>query len=210
MITRRPPLATTPPDGPKAGQLRILLVDDHPGRIALLEAALASAGHVVVAALASDADLHERVAALTPDLIIIDVDAPERDMLEGMHALQRHTRRPVVLFTRSSDRDLIRKALRAGVSAYVVGELASERVLPVLDVAIARFEDYQRLEAELADARSALAERKLIERAKGILMQQRHLAEDAAYQLMRKMAMDRNIRLVELARAVIAAAELLA
>ncbi len=190
--------------------LRILLVDDHPERIALLEEALSAAGHRVVTTLASGVDLNERVAELAPDVIIIDVDAPERDMLEGMQTLQRKAPRPVVLITRSGDRERIRDALRAGVSAYVVGEPAWERVRTVLNVAIARFEEYRRLERELADARSALAERKFIERAKGIIMQQRKLGEEAAYHAMRKMAMDRNIRMSELARAIIAAADLLA
>lgn len=200
-----------PPPPPGATEcLGVLLVDDCPERAAPLATALTAAGHRVLATLASDADLNELVPALAPDLVIIDVDAPGRDMLEGMHDLHRRSPRPVVLFTRSGDRERIRAAMRAGVSAYVVGELAPERVLPVLDVAIARFEEFRRLECALEDARSALAERKLVERAKGILMQQRNLGEDEAWRAMRKMAMDRNIRILDLARAIIAAAELLA
>lgn len=189
--------------------LRVLLVDDLPERAASVAEALARSGHVVIGRLLAGSDLRAEVLSLKPDLVVIDVDSPDRDVLEGMHALHREVPRPVVMFTRNDDRELIRQAVKAGVSAYVVGDLAAERVLPIMNVAMARFEQFQQLENDLADARSQLADRKLIEKAKGLLMQNRQLNEEAAYAAMRKMAMDRNIRMVELARAMLAAADLM-
>jgi response regulator NasT len=190
--------------------MRIMLVDALPARAAAMEETLRRVGHDVVARLDQHCDLREEVTRLTPDLIIIDVDSPNRDILEDMHALNRDQPRPVVIFTQDDDPDLIRSAVAAGVSAYVVGDLQPARVLPVLTVAITHFDQYQSIRRELEDARSALAERKLVERAKGILMKQKHMDEAAAYNAMRRMAMDRNLKLAELARSLIAAAELLA
>ncbi|OGT84626.1 MAG: histidine kinase [Gammaproteobacteria bacterium RIFCSPLOWO2_02_FULL_61_13] len=190
--------------------LRLVLVDDYPERAEVLERALTASGHQIIARFGSGADLRSEVMRIAPDVIIIDVDSADRDILEGMHAINREHPRPVVMFTRDGDPALIRTAVRAGVSAYVVGGLDPERVLPVMNVAIAHFEQFQALQRELEEARTALAERKLIDRAKGILMKQRHMDEEAAYSAMRKMAMDRNLKLVELARSLIAAADLLA
>lgn len=190
--------------------LRLVLVDDYPERAEVLERALTASGHQIIARFGSGADLRSEVMRIAPDVIIIDVDSADRDILEGMHAINREQPRPVVMFTRDGDPALIRTAVRAGVSAYVVGGLDPERVLPVMNVAIAHFEQFQALQRELEEARTALAERKVIERAKGILMKQRHMDEEAAYAAMRKMAMDRNLKLVELARSLIAAADLLA
>ena len=189
--------------------MRILLVDAYPQRAAVLEQTLLGAGHQIVARLDQGRDLREEVLRIAPDMVIIDIDSPNRDILEDMHALNREQPRPVVIFTEDDDPDLIRNAVAAGVSAYVVGDLAPARVVPVLTVAISRFEQFQAIRRELDDARSALAERKLVERAKGILMKQKHMDEQAAYAAMRRMAMDRNLKLVELARSLIAAAELL-
>ncbi len=190
--------------------MRVLLVDALPERAAAVEETLRSVGHDVIVRLDPQTDLREEVARLAPDLVIIDVDSPNRDMLEGMHALNRDRPRPVVIFTEDDNPDLIRAAVAAGVSAYVVGDVQPARVLPVLTVAITRFEQFQSIRRELDDARCALADRKLIERAKGILMKQKQMDEAAAYGAMRSMAMDRNLKLSELARSLIAAAELLA
>jgi response regulator NasT len=191
-------------------RLRVMLVDEFAERAEVLERALTAAGHQIVARRTDGGDLRDEVARVAPDMIIINLDSPDRDILEDMYAIHREQPRPIVVFTNNNDPNLIRTAVRAGVSAYVVGGLEAARVQPVLDVAIARFEQFQSLQRELDDARTALAERKIIERAKGILMKQPHMDEEAAYTAMRKMAMDRNLKLVELARSLIAAAELLA
>ena len=190
--------------------MRILLIDAYPERAAVLERTLTAAGHDIVARFEYDIDLREEVTRIAPDLVIIDIDSPNRDILEDMHALNREQPHAVVIFTQDDDVTLIRNAIAAGVSAYVVGDLDPARVLPVLTVAISRFEQFQSIQRELSDARTALDDRKLIERAKGILMKQKQMDEAAAYALMRRMAMDRNLKLVELARNVIRAAELLA
>ena len=190
--------------------MRILLFDAYPERAAMLERTLVAAGHQIVARFDDDIDLREEVIRVAPDLVIIDIDSPNRDILEDMHALNREQPHAVVIFTQDDNPALIRSAVAAGVSAYVVGSLDPARVLPVLTVAISRFEQFQIVRRELDDARSALVDRKVIERAKGILMKQMQLDEAAAYGAIRRMAMDRNLKLVELARSLIAAAELLA
>ena len=190
-------------------RLRIMLVDRLPERTNTVEQALSAAGHEVVARVMAGGDLAAEVAAASPDVIIIDIDSPDRDTLEHMRTICRERPRPVVMFTNDDNASTIRSAVRAGVSAYVVDGLHASRVLPVLEVAIARFEEFQAMREELEQTKSTLAERKLVERAKGILMRQTRMDEEAAYKAMRKMAMDRNIKLVDLARTLIAAAELL-
>lgn len=187
-----------------------MLVDAVPERADILIRTLSAAGHRVLACLDYQADLRSEVIRLAPDAVIIDIDAPNRDLLEDMHALNKEFPRPIVLFTQDDDPKLIRAAVSAGVSAYVVGDLDPGRVQPVLNVAIARFEQFQHLQHELADAKTALADRKVIERAKGVLMKQRQMDEEAAYSALRSMAMARNLKLSDLARSLIAAAELLA
>jgi two-component system, response regulator / RNA-binding antiterminator len=189
--------------------LRVMLVDEKPERSEELERALADAGYEVVAALSGSDDLRERIAALAPDVIIVDMQSPSRDVLENMRRVHEELPRPVVMFVDESDADSIRAAVRAGVSAYVVDGLKGRSVRPVVEVAIARFEEFQSLRSELESARSSLADRKLVERAKGILMQRRNLDEAAAYGLLRKTAMDRKRKLADVAREVIAMAELL-
>lgn len=190
--------------------LRIMLVDGVAARREGLAATLGEAGHRIVARIETGADLNAEVARIEPDIVIIDVDAPDRDMLEDMHTINRVRPRPILVFTQDDNPDLIRAAVRAGVSAYVVGAVEPARVQPVLHAAIARFEQFQSLQRELNDARGALAERKIIEKAKGVLMKQRGLDEEAAYNLLRSQAMARNLKLAELARSLLAAAELLA
>jgi response regulator NasT len=189
--------------------LHIMLVDSNPERTHTLEEALTAAGHRVVARIVAGADLAAEVAAVSPDVIIIDIDSPDRDTLEHMRAISRKQPRPVVMFTNDDNAETIRAAVRAGVSAYVVDGLSASRVMPVLDVAIARFEEFQAMREELEQTRATLADRKLIERAKGILMRNSQLDEEAAYKAMRKLAMDRNLRIADLARSLIAASELL-
>ncbi len=190
--------------------LRVMLVDPCMERADALARALLAAGHSVVARLDDGQDLYAEVERVAPDVVIIEVDSPDRDILEGLQAITRERPRPMLVFTKDDDPELIRSAVQAGVSAYVVDDLAPHRVHSVLNVAIARFEQFQSLQRELSVAKDALDSRKLVERAKGILMKQRKLDEAQAYAAMRSMAMERNLKLVDLARSVIAAAELLA
>lgn len=190
-------------------KLRVLLIDEDQERRALLQDALDAAGFVVVVGTLPGGDLAELVRRARPDVIVMDVDAPDRDTLENMCCLARDLPHPVVMFTHDEDAEKMRTAIRAGVSAYIVGSIASERVKPIVDVAVMRFEQHQALRKELEQARASLAERKVIDRAKGVLMRQRNCGEDAAYQALRKLAMDRNRRLVDVAQSVLDAAELL-
>jgi response regulator NasT len=190
-------------------KLRIALVDEKPERSDDLERALVAEGYDVLARLAGGGDLRARIAELAPDVIIVDMQSPERDVLEDMQRLQEQEPRPVVMFVDESDSESIRAAVRAGVSAYVVDGLRSRSVRPIVEVAIARFQAFQALREELDAARVSLEERKLIERAKGILMKRRGVGEAEAYQLLRRAAMDRQMKLVEVARHLIEIAELL-
>jgi response regulator NasT len=163
----------------------------------------------VVACHSPEADLLSQVARHRPDVVIIDIDLPSRDTLESLRSVQASDPRPMVMFSQDDNGDTIRRAVQAGVSAYVVDGAQAHRVRPILEVAIARFDEHRRLQAELDRTRSELEGRKKIERAKGIVMMQRGISEPAAYRLMRTAAMDQNRRLVEIADSIIAAAELL-
>jgi len=189
--------------------LRVLLVDDNPERAERLREALRESGYAVAAEMRSSIDLLARVREVRPDVIIIDRESPDRDTLEHVCMVTRDDPRAVVLFTDDGDRSKIRDAVQAGVSAYVVGGLSAERIRPIVDVALARFEGLRALHRELDQARTSLAERKLIDRAKGLVMQQRRCSEEQAYTALRKLAMDRNRRLVEVAQDVIEMAKLL-
>jgi len=189
--------------------IRVLIVDENAGRAGLIEAGLVQSGCEVVAQLMGRADLQAKINEIQPDVVVIDMECPDRDTLEDMSRITRTQPVATVMFVDRSDSESIRAAVAAGVSAYVVGGLSVERVRPVLELAIARFTQFQALQRELASARSSLEERKLVERAKGILMKSRGLSEDEAFHLLRRMAMDRKTRLAAIAREVIAAAELL-
>ncbi len=189
--------------------MRVMLVDDDYGRMALLRQALLAGGNDVVAQLSTTDDLLAGVARLQPDIILIEVDAPSRDTLESLGQINRDRPRPIVLFANHSDADTARRAMRAGVSAYVVDGMSPSRLKSVIDVAIARFDEHQALRRELHETKTRLADRRDIDRAKGILMQRRKLSETEAYELLRKMAMDRNVKIGDAARSLLAAAELL-
>ncbi|WP_029891454.1 ANTAR domain-containing response regulator [Polycyclovorans algicola] len=189
--------------------MRVMLVDDHPERLALLEDALTAAGHVVAGHVSTRDPLVAAVQLHKPDIVLIDVDAPSRDTLESLVQVKRDQPCPVVMFAAHSDNDTIRRAIHAGVSAYVVDGLATNRIQSVMDVAIARFAEFRALQQELDDTRLKLADRRDVDKAKGLLMQRRGLDEAAAYALLRRMAMSRNLRLGDAARALISAAELL-
>lgn len=189
--------------------LRVLLIDRNDERAGVVERALAAAGHTVVGHAESTLGLYEQVGELQPDVIIIDTESPDRDTLEHICLLSERTPRPVVLFTDEEDSSVIREAVRSGVTAYIVDGLAPERVNPIVQVAVARFEDYQAVKTERDAAQAKLAERKLIERAKGILMRKRGVSEDEAYHMLRKLAMEKNLRMGELAERLISMADLL-
>lgn len=193
----------------KEQPLRVLLVDETFERAALLKHALQEAGYHIAAHVSSSADLPGLVTELKPDVIILDTESPDRDTLEHLCIISRDQPRPIVMFTHDDDSEKIRAAIRAGVSAYIVNGLQSERLRPIMDVAMARFKEFQSMRIELEKAESQLAGRKDLDRAKGILMKQRGWSEDEAYQAMRKMAMDKGMKLSELSRQIIAMADLL-
>ena len=189
--------------------MRVLVVDESAERAEVLRAALLLAGYEVTASLTSPLTLLKTIERLEPEVIVIDTDSPSRDVLEHLVMVSRHTPRPVVMFASDGTPETIRAATRAGVSAYVVDGLDEKRIKAIVDVAVARFDELQDLRGQLAQANSKLAERKLIERAKGLLMKGRSLDEEAAYAALRKAAMDRNLKLSEVAQRIVDAADLL-
>ena len=194
---------------PMDASLKIVIVDENPIRAAILEEGLREAGHVNVVRLDDTQHLLARVYAIDPDVILIDLGNPSRDVLEQMFQVSRAVRRPVAMFVDQSDAASIEAAVDAGVSAYIVGGLRKERVQNILDLCISRFNAFSRLQDELERTRSALEERKVIDRAKGILMTAKNLSEEAAYALLRKTAMNENKKIAEVAQSVITASELL-
>ena len=189
--------------------MRVLVVDETAGRAELLSAALVLAGYEVTASLSSPLALLKTIEQLRPDVIVIDTDSPSRDVLEHLGMVSRLTPRPVVMFTSDGSEQAIRAATRAGVSAYVVDGLDQHRIKTIVDVAVARFDEMQDLRDQLTEANTQLAERKVIERAKGLLMKSRNLDEQAAFATLRKAAMDRKLKLSEVAQRIVDAADLL-
>lgn len=173
-------------------------------RIGLLES-----GYNIVAVLPADPFLPERLAQIEPDMIVVDAESQARDTLEHVVMATRDARRPIVLFTDDEDTSHVRDAIAAGVTAYVVAGLGAERIKPVLDVAMARFQHEEALLRQLADARSQLHERKVVERAKGLLMQRHAINENEAYARLRKAAMDKGLKLAEVAQRILDVADLL-
>ncbi len=189
--------------------LRILIIDESRARAGELCAGLAMAGHQVAAVLPSALDLTAQIESIRPDVILIETESPSRDTLENLAVMNRDMPRPVILLTQESDAAVMRAAFRAGVSAYVVDNLDLARLKPIVDVAIARFEEHQNLKQELAVATKKLSERKIVEKAKGILMKTRGLDEDQAYTALRKLAMERAQPLGKVADDLVAMARLL-
>ena len=173
-------------------------------RIGLLEN-----GFNLVAVLPTDTFLNERLTQLQPDMIIVDAESQARDALEHVVVATRDARRPIVMFTNDNDTSHVKYAVAAGVSAYIVAGLSSERIRPILDVAMARFQHEQALRQELADTKVELQDRKVIDRAKGMLMQRQGLSEQTAYDKLRKTAMDKSLKVVEVAQRMLDVAELL-
>jgi response regulator NasT len=189
--------------------LKILVIDENPIRRAILDAGLKDAGFTDITLMGDTNGLLERIYAVDPDVIIIDLQNPSRDVLEQMFQVSRIVRRPIAMFVDQSDRATIEKAIDAGVSAYIVDGLKRERVRAILDMTISRFGAFERLRAELEETKSALKERKLIEKAKGILMKSRGLDEEAAYALLRRTAMSKGKRIGDIADSLLSAIDLL-
>ena len=188
--------------------LNILVIDANPDRAAILEQGLVEAGYARVMTIHSMTNLTERVQALAPDVVIIDLANPDRDTLENMFQVTRAVRRPIVLFVDQSDNTAIAAAIEAGVSAYVVDGLRKDRVRPIVEIAISRFAAFDRMRRERDAAVTQLAERKMIEKAKGLLMEKRQMSENEAYTALRQAAMRQNRRMVDIAGSVIIAFEM--
>ena len=188
--------------------LKIVIVDESPVRSAIIEEGLREAGFSDVMRVAETANLLARIYAIDPDVILIDLENPSRDVLEQMFQVSRAVKRPVAMFVDQSDTASIQASVDAGVSAYIVGGLRKDRIQNILDLCISRFNAFSRLQNELDRTRSALEERKVIDRAKGILMKAKSLTEETAYAMLRKTAMNENKKIAEVAQSVITAAEL--
>jgi two-component system, response regulator / RNA-binding antiterminator len=190
-------------------RLRILIVDQNVMRASILEEGLREAGHGDVIVVRDMQNLLRRIVDADPDVIFIDLENPNRDVLEQMFQVSRSVHRPVAMFVDRSDAAMIEAAVEAGVGAYVVDGLRKERIKPILDMTISRFNAFSRLRDELDRTRQQLEDRKIVDRAKGILMKERNLSEEDAYALMRRAAMSENLRLAQVAQSIITAAKLL-
>src|SRR5579864_1041391 len=200
--------AEQPP--PKVEQApKIVIVDESPIRAAILEEGLREAGYSSVVRISEMQSLLSRIYALDPDVIVIDLENPSRDILEQMFQVSRAVRRPIAMFVDQSDAASIQASVDAGVSAYIVDGLKKERLKPILDLCISRFNAFAKLQDELDRAKSALEDRKVIERAKGILMKLKGLTEDEAYVLLRSTAMREKKKIGEIAQSILTASELL-
>lgn len=190
-------------------RITIAVVEKDEARALLIADSLRAAGDCDVFVLSENVDLARQIAERNPDVVLVDVVSPSRDMIEELTLASAPLERPVAMFVDHSDNQLTAAALEAGVSAYVVDGLRPNRIKPILDAAIIRFRMFQRMRAELAATKRALEERKVVDRAKGILMKARGIGEDEAYALLRKTAMDQGRKLVDVAAALVTAAGLL-
>jgi two-component system, response regulator / RNA-binding antiterminator len=188
--------------------LKIVIVDESPIRAAILEDGLREAGFSQVLRINERTNLLARIYAIDPDVILIDLENPRRDELEQMFQVSRAVKRPIAMFVDQSDSASIQASVDAGVSAYIVDGLRKERMKHILDLCISRFNAFARLQGELDQAKNALEERKVIDRAKGILMQAKNLSEEQSYALLRKIAMNEKKKIVDVAQSVLTAAEL--
>jgi response regulator NasT len=188
---------------------KIVIVDESPIRAAILEEGLREAGYTEVVHISEMQSLLARIYALDPDIIVIDLENPSRDSLEQMFQVSRAVRRPIAMFVDQSDAASIQASVDAGVSAYIVDGLKKERIKPILDLCVSRFNAFSKLQDELVRTKHALEERKVIDRAKGILMKLKGLTEEEAYVLMRSTAMREKKKIGEIAQSILTASELL-
>ncbi|KMK68004.1 ANTAR domain-containing response regulator [Puniceibacterium sp. IMCC21224] len=189
--------------------LSIVIIEQEPERAQMIIDTMRQVDDYTLHVISDFRALRQKIAAFNPDVVLVDISSPSRDILEELTLASSPLERPVAMFVDQSDSSLTRQAVEAGVSAYVVDGLRSGRIRPVLDAAIARFHMFQRMRTELEATKQALEERKIIDRAKGILMRSRNIGEDDAYALLRKTAMDKGRRLSEVAESLVTAAELL-
>lgn len=189
--------------------LKVMIVDNNLKRTVPLKQSLLESGYEVIAHLKDTVNLDSACHEMSPDIVIIDTNSPSRDTLENICVVTMHEPRPIVMFTHDGDKEQIKSATRAGVSAYVVGDIPSEKLQPVIDAAVARFDEFKLLRAELHETKVKLRDRKVIEQAKGLLMRQRGLDEDEAYGMLRSMAMQRKAKLVDIAEQLVNAAKFL-
>jgi two-component system, response regulator / RNA-binding antiterminator len=192
-----------------ASSLTILVIDENTLRASIIEEGLREAGHIHVTVIHEVHGVARIIEKLKPDVIVIDLENPNRDVMEHLFQLTRTVGRPIAMFVDRSDSASIQAAVDAGVSAYVVDGLKKERVKPILDMAVSRFNAFHRLKTELAEARSALEDRKTVERAKGILMKMRGIPEEEAFALLRKTAMNEKKKIADIAQSVVTAAGML-
>ncbi len=189
--------------------LKILIIDENPVRAAILEAGLIENGYRNITKFEDYYDLQAKIFALDPEVILIDIENPNRDVLEQLFNVSRTVKRPIAMFVDHSDSAMIQASVDAGVSAYIVDGLQQQRIKPILDMTISRFHAFTRMQNELDHAKSALEDRKVIDKAKGILMKQKTIDEAEAYSLIRKTAMNKERKMADIARSIITAAELL-
>lgn len=189
--------------------LNVIIVDDDHGRAIILERALIDAGYQVAAKLSSRDNLLKQIEINQPDVIIVDLESPNRDTLESMHIVTEHNPTPIVMFTNDADNSMIGEAINAGVSAYVVDGFNEDRIKPIMDVAIARFREFQALRSELQKTRDTLEEHKIIDKAKYIIMQEKQCDENEAYKTLRTLSMENNRRMSEIAQQIVSITEAL-
>jgi response regulator NasT len=189
--------------------LKIILVDKNTGRSAILRRALQDKGHEVICRMSDSTNLQDSNETTHADVVIINADIPDKQVFANLTDINKTKPKPIVMFTEESNSEMANSAIKSGVNAYIVNGLEENRVQPIIDVAIARFREFQALKDELDTIRNQLSERKAVEKAKGLLMQHKNVNEDEAYQSLRKMAMNKNKRIVDVAESVISAFELL-
>lgn len=187
----------------------VLIIDDNAARASIIDAGLKAAGHDKVTIIQNMDGIAVKIMDIAPDVIVIDIENPNRDMLESVFQISRVVKRPIAMFVDRSDNATMQSAIDAGVSAYVVDGLRQDRVKSILDMAISRFNAYSRLERELEEAKSALQGKKIIDQAKQLIMQARQINEDEAYKLLRKTAMNQSRKITEVAESLVSSASLL-
>lgn len=184
-------------------ELRILLIDDDQQRANSLTSALNNSRYKVIHLASPDMALLKQVDDIKPDIIVIDIESPSRDILDSLSTISDYNPKPVVMFSAKEDTNTINQSIASGVSAYVVGDLDPERVKPILDAAVARFREYQKIKTELSDTKQQLASRNKIDQAKRLLMKKKNLSEEQAFKTMRKTAMDTGQKLDDVAKTLI-------